>query len=88
MDISKQEYISNLATFLVENKKVMSGEELATHLNRNVFSTGYGSKYKGGRGTYKLIKSVWSSYEQVGKTKEASNIATAFVKPNGGYAYK
>jgi len=87
MDIKKK-YISDLATFLTNQKKVMSGEELATHLNRNGFRTSYGSKYKGGRGTYKLIKSTWSAHDSVGEDVEAENVATAYVKPSGGYAYK
>ncbi len=87
MDVKKQ-YISDLARFLNNQGKVMSGEELATHLNRNGFSTSYGSKYKGGRGTYKLIKSIWSVHDSAGENIEAENIATAFVKPSGGYAYK
>ena len=87
MDIKKQ-YISDLATFLSNQGKVMSGEELAAHLNRNGFRTSYGSKYKGGRGTYKLIKGVWGAHNLAGESIEAGNVAVAFVKPNGGYAYK
>lgn len=87
MDVKKQ-YISDLATFLSNQSKVMSGEELAVHLNRNGFRTSYGSKYKGGRGTYKLIKGVWSAHDSAGESVEAKNVATAFVKPSGGYAYK
>ncbi|AGH81272.1 hypothetical protein PCNPT3_06660 [Psychromonas sp. CNPT3] len=87
MDIKKK-YISDLATFLSNQGKVMSGEELAVHLNRNGFRTSYGSKYKGGRGTYKLIKSIWSTHDSAEERNEADNVANAFVKPNGGYAYK
>jgi len=55
----KKLYIWRLASFLYQNDKVMSGEELAAHLNRNGFLTGYCEKYQGGRGTYTLIRETW-----------------------------
>ncbi|MGB5446167.1 MAG: hypothetical protein WBM99_11740 [Psychromonas sp.] len=84
MDIKKQ-YISDLATFLSNQDKVMSAEELASHLNRNGFRTSYDSKYKGGLGTYKLIKSTWSDHYLAGEKIEADNVAAAFVKPSDAY---
>jgi hypothetical protein len=55
----KKAYIWKLAAFLHSQSMVMSGEELAEHLNRNSFLTTYGAEYEGGRGTYKLIRETW-----------------------------
>ena len=85
----KKTYIWRLATFLHTNAMVMSGEELAEHLNRNKFLTSYGSEYQGGRGTYTLIKQTyWWLHDELGLPKEAQRVAEAFVKPSGGYAYE
>lgn len=85
----KRTYIWRLATFLHTNSMVMSGEELAEHLNRNDFLTSYGSEYQGGRGTYTLIRSTWRwLHDELGLPSEAEHIARAFVKPDGGYAYE
>jgi len=85
----KKIYIWKLATFLHSQEMIMSGEELAEHLNRNNFLTSYGTEYQGGRGTYKLIKQTWKwLYEDLNLKVEATHIAKAFVKPNGEYAYK
>lgn len=85
----KKLYIWKLADFLSLHKMVMSGEELAKHLNRNNFMTSYGSKYKGGRGTYKLIKETWSWLNDDLKLKnEAKKVAGAFVQKDGSYPYE
>ena len=84
----KRVYIWKLAAFLADNDKTMSGDELAKHLNRNNFLTEYGTKYKGTRGTYKLIKETWNWLnDDLGLPKEAARVAKAFVKPDGTYAY-
>lgn len=85
----KKLYIWRLGAFLAENNMVMSGEELAEHLNRNDFLTSYGSRYKGKRGTYTLIKETWKwVHEELGLQKEGDKVAHAFVKPDGSYAYR
>jgi hypothetical protein len=85
----KKTYIWRLATFLHTNGMVMSGEELAQHLNRNEFLTSYGSEYQGGRGTYKLITQTWKwLHDDLGLVPEAEHVAKAFVQPDGGYAYE
>ena len=82
----KHEYIALLAQFLTANNMKMSGSELANHINRNGFKTSYGAYYKGGRGTYKLIRSCYLHFEK--ERKDLSDaIALAFVKENGEYAY-
>ncbi len=84
----KKLYIWNLAKFLSDHGKVMSGAELAEHLNRNKFLTGYGAEFRGTRGTYRLIKATyeWVSGD-LGLPSEAGPIAKAFVDADGGYAY-
>ena len=85
----KKTYIWKLATFLYSQDMVMSGEELAEHLNRNNFLTSYGTEYQGGRKTYRLIKQTWKWVnDDLGLDKEALHVARAFVKPDGGYAYE
>ena len=85
----KKAYIWRLATFLHANSMVMSGEELAEHLNRNKFLTSYGTEYEGGRGTYRLISQTWKWLNtELGLTKEAEHVALAFVKPDGRPAYE
>lgn len=85
----KKLYIWRLASFLRQNDMVMSGEELAAHLNRNNFLTGYGEQYKGGRGTYTLIDATWDwVHDELGLKDEAEAVAKAFVKPDGSYAYE
>ena len=85
----KKYYIWQLAAFLVSHDMTMSGEELADHLNRNEFLTSYGTEYKGGRGTYKLIQETWNWLKNdLNLTAEADKVATAFVKPDGSYAYE
>lgn len=85
----KKLYIWKLATFLHSQSMVMSGEELAEHLNRNDFLTSYGTEYQGGRGTYRLIKETWKWLnDSLGLSNEADYVAKAFVTADGGYAYE
>lgn len=85
----KKLYIWRLASFLHQNDKRMSGEELANHLNRNNFLTGYGEQYQGGRGTYTLIRETWHWVNnELGLEDEAAKIAASFVKSDGSYAYE
>lgn len=85
--MDKKEYISQLATFLVLTKTTMTGETLATLLNWNGFKTSYNAEYEGGRGTYTLIHATYDWLVSNGKQTEADNVAMAFKKPDGTYAY-
>lgn len=85
--MDKKEYIKRLAAFLNENGTTMAVNELAEHLNRNNFKTGYGTEYEGGRGTYKLISATYNLLIANGQQMEAENVAKAFPKPNGNYAF-
>ncbi|MCX7000489.1 MAG: hypothetical protein NT106_09390 [Candidatus Sumerlaeota bacterium] len=85
----KKLYVWKLADFLSQHDMRMSGKELADHLNRNNFLTSYGSTYKGGKGTYKLISETWHwLHDELGLEDEANKIAEAYVKPDGSYAYQ
>ena len=65
----------------------MSGPELADHLNRNGFTTSYGSEYEGKRGTYTLISATYKELTSLNRISDAENVAKAFVKENGTPAY-
>ena len=84
----KKLYIWRLATFLHAHDKKMSGSELAAHLNRNNILTASGSEFKGGRGSFKLIKETWRwVHDDLGLEEEAEHIAKAFVDVSGEFAY-
>jgi len=86
---AKKSYVWKLAEFLDQHGMRMSGEELAEHLNRNEFLTGYGEKYVGGRGTYTLIRETWIWLNNfLGLPDEADKVAKAFVRPDGSYAHQ
>ncbi len=85
----KKHHIWELAKSLTGNGAHMSGRELADDLNTNGYLTSYGEAYKGGRGTYSLIRATyhWLDTEQH-MSQEADKVAVAFVKPDGTYAYE
>ncbi|GAB3557799.1 hypothetical protein GCM10027577_47550 [Spirosoma fluminis] len=66
----------------------MSVVELADHLNRNQFKTGYGTDYEGGRGSYRLVSTTYDWLVAAGRQEEANYVAAAFPKSDGDYAYK
>ena len=85
----KKVYVCKLADFLQRHGMRMSSEELAAHLNRNDYMTGYGTEYAGGRGTYRLIQASWKWLStDLGLEDEGKKVADAFVKPDGSYAYE
>jgi len=85
----KKAYIWQLARFLTAHGRVMSGGELADHLNRNGVETSYSTKYSRGRGVYTLIN---ATYKWLAKDlellSEADTIANAYVNAKGKPAYK
>lgn len=83
-----KETLAKLAGFLVDNDKHMSGEELADYLNRNDYKTTRGEEYKGGRGTFKLLSSLYDTFKKEGRDEDAHNVARAFTKDNDDYAYE
>ena len=85
--MNKKEYIGHLANVLVSNKTTITAENLANHLNDIGFETGYGTEYAGGRGTYTLIHATYDWFASNGNQVSADNVALAFKKPDGTYAY-
>ena len=86
--MKNKEYIRQLANFLISTNTTMNIENLAIHLNWNKLKTKNGRRYKGKRGTYVLVKSTWKWLEKNGNKNEAKNVAKAFNKPNGKFAYE
>jgi hypothetical protein len=85
----KKIYVWQLADFLCSKSKVMSGEELAAHLNRNGMLTEYDTEYVGTRGIYTLIRvTYWWLKDDLQLPEEASKVAQAYIKPDGSYAYE
>jgi hypothetical protein len=85
--MDKKEFIRRLANSLVANSKTITGIELANHLNLNNYKTNTGSLYEGKRGTYRLVTATYDWLDAFGLQNEANNVALAFKKPNGEYAY-
>ena len=85
--MDKKGFISDLANKLIAGGKTMAGNDLAIELNLNNFKTDAGDQYKGKRGTYRLIKSTHDWLYSKKMLTEANNVALAFPKPNGKYAY-
>lgn len=83
----KKIFIKDLAAHLTNTKSVMSGPELAKHLNRNNIKTDSGSNYVGSQGTYALVKATYKELISNGDFVNANNVALAFVKEDGTYAY-
>lgn len=84
----KKLYIWQLADFLDARDKTMSAKELADHLNRNDMLTDYDTKYKGERGTYRLISMTYKWLkDELNLIDEASKVAGAFVKSDGSHAW-
>lgn len=87
MDLKKL-HIYNLAVLLIGSKKQMTVADLAVNLNVNGFTTSYGTPYQGMRGTYTLLHSTYEVVERVMGKAQAAQIAHAFTKPNGNFAWK
>jgi hypothetical protein len=84
----KKLYIWKLGTFLNATGMKMSGGELAEHLNRNKFKTGYETEYSGERGTYTLIEATYDwVHDTLGLPDEAAAVAEAYVNKAGGPAW-
>lgn len=83
-----REAVAFIATELRKQDAKMTVRMLCQILNQLGFSTTYGTEYKGGRGSYKMVSGAWHYYHNVLKKQDvAESIAQAFTKPNGDYAY-
>ena len=86
--MTKQEYIAQLGEFLTDRGMTMSIPELADHLNRNKFSTNYGTEFKGERGTFTLVDAVFDDLVKQNKKMNADKVAKGFPKKDGTYAFE
>jgi hypothetical protein len=77
----KKMYVAKLADFLASHNMTMSGSELADHLNRNNFLTGYDEEYKSER-TFRLIQETYNWLKRLGLDDDANNFPLAFVNDN------
>lgn len=68
--------------------RTMTVPNLATRLNAAGLRTGYGTAYAGGRGTYRLVKTTYDALVAQGRTSEADQVAAAYTRPNGEFAYE
>lgn len=86
----KRRFIADLASTLMKNRMVMSGQQLQLLLKINNVLTSSGCNYgeKGGPGIHHLIAKVWEYYYNNKDFQTAYNIARAFVNQNGEYAYE
>jgi hypothetical protein len=78
----KKMYVAKLAYFLASHNMTMSGNELANHLNRNNFLTGYDEEYQAGK-TYRLIQETYNWLKKLGLDDDANKFPFAFVNDNG-----
>ena len=81
-------FVADIAQALVKNGATMRVTLLMDLLNQNDFKTKQGHEYEGGRGSYRFISSLYDYFKEIGYQKAADDIAAAFVKADGSYAYE
>ena len=82
-----REAVAFIATELRKQQATMTVRMLCNILNQLGYKTTYGSIYKAGRGSYRMISCAWDYYKAQ-NPDIAESIATAFTLPNGNYAYE
>lgn len=85
---SKANLVADIAHALVQNNATMRVTLLMDLLNQNDFKRKDGHEYEGGRGSYHFISSLYDYFKEIGHQKAADDIAAAFVKTDGTYAYE
>jgi hypothetical protein len=86
-DCDKFEFVAWVANELKKHETFMSIPALRELLNKKGYTTNYGMPYDGGRGTYRLVRSVYYREKDKDKLENAHNVAVAFRRPNFNYAY-
>jgi hypothetical protein len=86
----KFDAVYDLAKLLVAQGRTNTFDDLGAWLNRQGFTTGYGTALKGGRGVARV---VWAAYRYVRNElglgdAGAAPIAEAFTDASGDYAYE
>jgi len=86
--VSTKDAVAMVASALRKQDACISVRMLCRILNDAGYTTSYGTEYSAGRGSYKMIASVWKHFQYLQKRPDiAEDIALAFTKPNGEYAY-
>lgn len=68
--------------------KTINGQQLAHEVDQRGGRTGYGTQYKGGRGTFTLLRCAYRYFESQGSKSLANLIATSFTKKDGKYPWQ
>ena len=85
--MEKFDYIRFTAKLLCEKGTTMVADDLAEELNKRNYTTDRGDEFVGGIGIYKLISSTYHRLTDNGEHDDADEVARAFTKPDGNYAY-
>lgn len=87
--VSTREAVAHVASALRKQDACISVRMLCRILNKAGYKTSYGCEYSGGRGSYRMVASAWHYFnDAINKPDVAEDIALAFTRPNGGYAYE
>lgn len=85
--MDKYEYVRFSAKLLVKKKTTMTALDLVKELNYRNFSSNRGEAFVGRQGIYKLISSTHKRLVDSGNQEDADEVARAFTKQDGSYAY-
>lgn len=85
--MDKYDYIRFTAKLLAEKGSTMFAIDLVYDLNERKYKTNRGGDFVGEEGIYKLISSTYHRLANSGKQEDAENVARAFTKPDGDYAF-
>ena len=88
LPITKACFVAEIAEVLVKNGATMRVTLLMDLLNQNNFRTKDGNVYEGGRGSYRFTSSLYDYFKELGYQKASDDIASAFVRAEGSYAYE
>jgi hypothetical protein len=83
---TKYDEVSRIANSHILLGTTMPAKDLASALNKLGYRANRNTPYKAGRGIYKLISATYHRFEPLSLT-QARNIARAFTRPDGTYAY-
>lgn len=79
-------FVSDTAVDLSRRGATLPVPLLAERLNSAGCLTSYGTEYRGGRGTYRLIHATYDALVAQGRHEEADAVAESYIKPDGTHA--
>ena len=87
--VPTREAVAYIASALRKRDSCISVRMLCRILTDAGYKTSYGCEYSAGRGSYRMVASAWRFFNEVEKRPDvAEDIALAFTRPNGAYAYE